>query len=92
MSSNRAAKKNCTETKQEILLKLLLHCVVDDPVVLVLLFTRSPLNEDVFAAPTKDCVPVSHEEIKDLQAKIYKLFLQVIIHLNVRFVLLTFLL
>lgn len=40
---------------------------------------RSPLNEDVFAAPTEDTIPVSHEEIKDLQAKIYKLFLQVII-------------
>lgn len=36
----------------------------------------SPLNEDVFAAPTKESVPVTHEEIKDLQAKIYKLFLQ----------------
>ncbi|XP_059185156.1 LOW QUALITY PROTEIN: period circadian protein homolog 3 [Centropristis striata] len=36
----------------------------------------SPLNEDVFAAPTKEDVPVTHEEIKDLQAKIYKLFLQ----------------
>ncbi|KAK5872732.1 hypothetical protein PBY51_013406 [Eleginops maclovinus] len=36
----------------------------------------SPLNEDVFAAPTKEDVPVNHEEIKDLQAKIYKLFLQ----------------
>lgn len=36
----------------------------------------SPLNEDVFAAPTTEDVPVSHEEIKDLQAKIYKLFLQ----------------
>lgn len=44
--------------------------------------TRSPLNEDVFAAPSKDHVPVSHEEIKDLQAKIYKLFLQVIMLLN----------
>lgn len=41
--------------------------------------TRSPLNEDVFAAPTKEDIPVTHEEIKDLQAKIYKLFLQVII-------------
>lgn len=38
---------------------------------------RSPLNEDVFAARTKDYVPVTYEEIKDLQAKIYKLFLQV---------------
>ncbi|XP_017160431.1 period circadian protein homolog 3 isoform X2 [Poecilia reticulata] len=36
----------------------------------------SPLNEDVFAARTKDYVPVTYEEIKDLQAKIYKLFLQ----------------
>lgn len=41
--------------------------------------TRSPLNEDVFAAQTNDDVPVTHEEIKDLQGKIYKLFLQVII-------------
>lgn len=39
---------------------------------------RSPLNEDVFAAPSKDDT-VSHEEVKDLQAKIYKLFLQVIL-------------
>lgn len=36
----------------------------------------SPLNEDVFAAQTKDNTIVTHEEIKDLQAKIYKLFLQ----------------
>ncbi|XP_037831422.1 period circadian protein homolog 3 isoform X2 [Kryptolebias marmoratus] len=36
----------------------------------------SPLNEDVFAAHTKENVPVTYEEIKDLQAKIYKLFLQ----------------
>ncbi|MED6233132.1 hypothetical protein ATANTOWER_007187 [Ataeniobius toweri] len=36
----------------------------------------SPLNEDVFVARTKDYVPVTYEEIKDLQAKIYKLFLQ----------------
>uniref|UniRef100_A0A3B3VQG0 Period circadian clock 3 n=1 Tax=Poecilia latipinna TaxID=48699 RepID=A0A3B3VQG0_9TELE len=36
----------------------------------------SPLNEDVFAARTKDYAPVTYEEIKDLQAKIYKLFLQ----------------
>ncbi|XP_070702705.1 period circadian protein homolog 3 isoform X2 [Pempheris klunzingeri] len=36
----------------------------------------SPLNEDVFAAQTKDDIPVTHEDIKDLQAKIYKLFLQ----------------
>ncbi len=41
--------------------------------------TRSPLNEDVFAARPKEDIPVTHEEIKDLQAKIYKLFLQVII-------------
>ncbi|XP_037534886.1 period circadian protein homolog 3 [Nematolebias whitei] len=36
----------------------------------------SPLNEDVFAAQTTKDVPVTYEEIKDLQAKIYKLFLQ----------------
>ncbi|KAM7006854.1 period circadian protein homolog 3 isoform 3-T3 [Tautogolabrus adspersus] len=36
----------------------------------------SPLNEDVFAARNKDDVPVTHEDIKDLQSKIYKLFLQ----------------
>ncbi|XP_027135217.1 period circadian protein homolog 3 isoform X1 [Larimichthys crocea] len=36
----------------------------------------SPLNEDVFAARPQDDIPVTHEEIKDLQAKIYKLFLQ----------------
>ncbi|KAM3622090.1 uncharacterized protein V6R79_020211 [Siganus canaliculatus] len=36
----------------------------------------SPLNEDVFAARTKNDIPVTVEEIKDLQAKIYKLFLQ----------------
>nr|XP_057910652.1 period circadian protein homolog 3 isoform X2 [Doryrhamphus excisus] len=36
----------------------------------------SPLNEDVFAAHNKADVPVTHEEIKDLQAKIHKLFLQ----------------
>ncbi|KAG7238331.1 hypothetical protein INR49_031043 [Caranx melampygus] len=36
----------------------------------------SPLNEDVFAARSKEFFPVTHEEIKDLQAKIYKLFLQ----------------
>ncbi|XP_068576690.1 period circadian protein homolog 3 [Cebidichthys violaceus] len=36
----------------------------------------SPMNEDVFAAPTKEDVTVAHEEIKALQAKIYKLFLQ----------------
>ncbi|KAM6927815.1 period circadian protein homolog 3 [Xenentodon cancila] len=36
----------------------------------------SPLNEDVFAAQTNEDVSVTYEEIKDLQAKIYKLFLQ----------------
>ncbi|XP_077384806.1 period circadian protein homolog 3 [Festucalex cinctus] len=36
----------------------------------------TPLNEDVFAAPSKVDLTVTHEEIKDLQAKIYKLFLQ----------------
>ncbi|XP_060925593.1 period circadian protein homolog 3 [Limanda limanda] len=36
----------------------------------------SPLNEDVFAAWTQEDFTVTHEEIKDLQAKIYKLFLQ----------------
>uniref|UniRef100_A0A665W045 Period circadian protein homolog 3-like n=1 Tax=Echeneis naucrates TaxID=173247 RepID=A0A665W045_ECHNA len=36
----------------------------------------SPLNEDVFAARTKEDFPVTYEEIKDLQGKIYKLFLQ----------------
>uniref|UniRef100_A0A3Q1I1D1 Period circadian clock 3 n=1 Tax=Acanthochromis polyacanthus TaxID=80966 RepID=A0A3Q1I1D1_9TELE len=36
----------------------------------------SPLNEDVFAARSKDDVPITYEEIKDLQGKIYKLFLQ----------------
>ncbi|XP_061840865.1 period circadian protein homolog 3 isoform X1 [Nerophis lumbriciformis] len=36
----------------------------------------SPLNEDVFAAQIKGDVPVTHEAIKGLQAKIYKLFLQ----------------
>ncbi|XP_061687859.1 period circadian protein homolog 3 isoform X3 [Syngnathoides biaculeatus] len=36
----------------------------------------TPLNEDVFAAPCKVDLTVIHEEIKDLQAKIYKLFLQ----------------
>ncbi|KAM8868601.1 period circadian protein homolog 3 [Synchiropus picturatus] len=36
----------------------------------------SPLNEDVFAAHTKADFNVTFEEIKDLQAKIYKLFLQ----------------
>lgn len=43
----------------------------------VLFVSRSPLNEDVFAARTKEYFPITHEEIKDLQAKIYKLFLQV---------------
>lgn len=38
---------------------------------------RSPLNEDVFAARPKEDFPITHEDIKDLQAKIYKLFLQV---------------
>lgn len=47
----------------------------------VLLLSRSPLNEDVFAAPSKDDITVSYEEVKDLQAKIYKLFLQVILHI-----------
>ncbi|XP_016892253.1 period circadian protein homolog 3 isoform X2 [Cynoglossus semilaevis] len=36
----------------------------------------SPLNEDVFAARPKEDFPITHEDIKDLQAKIYKLFLQ----------------
>ncbi|KAL6111686.1 per3 [Pungitius sinensis] len=35
-----------------------------------------PLNKDVFATPTKENVTVANEEIKDLQTKIYKLFLQ----------------
>ncbi|XP_036386506.1 period circadian protein homolog 3 [Megalops cyprinoides] len=35
-----------------------------------------PLNEDVFAARSKGDLPVIHEEIKELQAQIYKLFLQ----------------
>ncbi|XP_041747404.2 period circadian protein homolog 3 isoform X2 [Coregonus clupeaformis] len=35
-----------------------------------------PLNEDVFAARSKEDLPIIHEEIKNLQAKIYKLFLQ----------------
>lgn len=47
--------------------------------VLLSYVTRSPLNEDVFAARTNKDIPVTYEEIKDLQAKIYKLFLQVII-------------
>ncbi|KAM6947940.1 period circadian protein homolog 3-like [Lycodopsis pacificus] len=34
------------------------------------------MNEDEFAAPTNEDVTVAHEEIKDLQAKICKLFLQ----------------
>lgn len=36
----------------------------------------SPLNEDVFAARSKDDQPITYEEIKHIQAKIYKLFLQ----------------
>ncbi|XP_077458014.1 period circadian protein homolog 3 isoform X2 [Stigmatopora argus] len=36
----------------------------------------TPLNEDVFAASNKADLTVTHEEVKDLQAKIYKLFLQ----------------
>ncbi|KAJ8259490.1 hypothetical protein GJAV_G00169910 [Gymnothorax javanicus] len=36
-----------------------------------------PLNEDVFAAQTKGEGPVVFEEVKELQAQIYKLFLQV---------------
>ncbi|KAM9800674.1 period circadian protein homolog 3 isoform 1-T1 [Syngnathus typhle] len=36
----------------------------------------TPLNEDVFASPSEVDLTVTHEEIKDLQAKIYKLFLQ----------------
>uniref|UniRef100_A0A3B3DTQ5 Period circadian clock 3 n=1 Tax=Oryzias melastigma TaxID=30732 RepID=A0A3B3DTQ5_ORYME len=36
----------------------------------------SPVNEDVFAAQSMNETPVSHEEIKELQSKIYKLFLQ----------------
>ncbi|KAJ8400265.1 hypothetical protein AAFF_G00399590 [Aldrovandia affinis] len=35
-----------------------------------------PLNEDVFAAQTKGEAPIIYEEIKELQAQIYKLFLQ----------------
>lgn len=61
-----------------------LHHNKCDVNVLLSFVTRSPLNEDVFAAQTKDNIPVSHEEIKDLQAKIYKLFLQVIILLNTK--------
>ena len=48
--------------------------------VIVSLLSRSPLNEDIFAAPSKDDITVSYEEVKDLQAKIYKLFLQVKLH------------
>lgn len=62
------------------------HDKCDIAVLLTSFVTRSPLNEDVFAAPSKDHVPVSHEEIKDLQAKIYKLFLQVIMLLNPKIV------
>ncbi|KAF5901053.1 period circadian protein 3-like isoform X1, partial [Clarias magur] len=35
-----------------------------------------PLNEDVFAAQNKAELPVMHEDVKELQAMIYKLFLQ----------------
>ncbi|XP_028853997.1 period circadian protein homolog 3-like isoform X1 [Denticeps clupeoides] len=35
-----------------------------------------PLNEDVFSARSKEDVPVMYEEIRELQAMIYKLFLQ----------------
>ncbi|XP_066528338.1 period circadian protein homolog 3 [Hoplias malabaricus] len=35
-----------------------------------------PLNEDVFAAWNKAELPVMHEDVKELQAMIYKLFLQ----------------
>lgn len=56
----------------------------DDIAVLSSFAIRSPLNEDVFAARPQDDIPVTHEEIKDLQAKIYKLFLQVIILLNTK--------
>ncbi|KAM9522497.1 period circadian protein homolog 3 [Salvelinus alpinus] len=35
-----------------------------------------PLNEDVFAARSKEDLPIIHKEIKNLQAKKYKLFLQ----------------
>ncbi|XP_061075147.1 period circadian protein homolog 3 isoform X2 [Conger conger] len=35
-----------------------------------------PLNEDVFAAQTKGAGPIVFEEVKELQAQIYKLFLQ----------------
>lgn len=41
---------------------------------------RGPLNEDVFAAWNKAEVPVMHEDVKELQAMIYKLFLQVSTH------------
>nr|QGW67272.1 period 3 [Rhamdia quelen] len=35
-----------------------------------------PLNEDVFAARNKAELPIMHEDVKELQAVIYKLFLQ----------------
>ncbi|XP_022538010.2 period circadian protein homolog 3 isoform X1 [Astyanax mexicanus] len=35
-----------------------------------------PLNEDVFAARSKEELPVMQEDVKELQAMIYKLFLQ----------------
>ncbi|XP_034170031.2 period circadian protein homolog 3 [Pangasianodon hypophthalmus] len=35
-----------------------------------------PLNEDVFAAQSKAELPVMNEDVKELQAMIYKLFLQ----------------
>ncbi|XP_076862160.1 period circadian protein homolog 3 [Brachyhypopomus gauderio] len=35
-----------------------------------------PLNEDVFAARNKADLPVMHEDVKELQSVIYKLFLQ----------------
>ncbi|XP_072522660.1 period circadian protein homolog 3 [Salminus brasiliensis] len=35
-----------------------------------------PLNEDVFAARSKEELPVMHDDVKELQAMIYKLFLQ----------------
>lgn len=53
------------------------------------------MNEDVFAAPSKDDITVSYEEVKDLQAKIYKLFLQVkpdtertcfVFHVNLKYI------
>ncbi|KAI5622949.1 period circadian protein-like 3 [Silurus asotus] len=35
-----------------------------------------PLNEDVFATRNKAELPIMHEDVKELQAMIYKLFLQ----------------